>query len=730
MEGLTTCGLGSRLPRRIQTNLSKKFPSARRRLRPFLVFASGDTPELDKWDKMELKFGRLLGEDPKLTLAKIIARKDNPQVSYLDVEKSFRKGKGELEDIMINLPADSLVGEEFSSPRTQKTQDLSRHSKLNLVRPVMNKANKSKMLEEKPVFVDAQKEQLPVNVYKSTPTSNISLRKPSVFHDEGSEEDSSKFHITSNPYFKMRSSTQSSSELPVLKKPEVIQVSSKPFEESITCDSSVDIMSMSLEAMDNVDTLKKVESEDVIQQNSFERIANYYITTARENESKGTSDGLQPPMHKGVQQVDAKISSTSLHGNSINKNDVPVNASILEKPCRQEFSSRDVIHPAGSEPCSSNDKTYQYSVDVMKFQSAEEEGREQNDWRRAENLLKLGERVEVELISCSSKGFMASFGSLIGFLPYRNLSTKWKFLAFESWLKKKGLDPSLHRQNLSIMGNYVGQNENPAIDSNQNLKKDKEMSLSDMKFDELLEAYEEEKTKYLSSFVGQRLRVSVVHADKSSRRLMFSGRPKENEELVEKKRNLMERLNVGDIIKCCITKVTYFGIFVEVEGVPALVHQSEMSWDTTLDSSKYFKIGQVVEAKVHQLDFALERITLSLKEVTPDPLMESLESVIGGQTSLGENVESAQADIEWADVDSLIEELQRVGGVNNVTKGRFFVSPGLAPTFQVYMASMFDNQYKLLARYENKVQEILVQASLAKEQLKDAIMACTNRVQL
>ena len=36
------------------------------------VFASKDDPKLDKWDQMELKFGRLLGEDPKLTLAKVL----------------------------------------------------------------------------------------------------------------------------------------------------------------------------------------------------------------------------------------------------------------------------------------------------------------------------------------------------------------------------------------------------------------------------------------------------------------------------------------------------------------------------------------------------------------------------------------------------------------------------------------------------------------------------------
>lgn len=36
-----------------------------------LVFASKGGPELDEWDKMELKFGRMIGEDPKITMAKV-----------------------------------------------------------------------------------------------------------------------------------------------------------------------------------------------------------------------------------------------------------------------------------------------------------------------------------------------------------------------------------------------------------------------------------------------------------------------------------------------------------------------------------------------------------------------------------------------------------------------------------------------------------------------------------
>lgn len=40
--------------------------------------------------------------------------------------------------------------------------------------------------------------------------------------------------------------------------------------------------------------------------------------------------------------------------------------------------------------------------------------------------------------------------------------------------------------------------------------------------------------------------------------------------------------------------------------------------------------------------------------------------------------------MQWADVESLIEELQKIDGVVGVSKGRFFLSPGLTPTFQVW----------------------------------------------
>lgn len=95
---------------------------------------------------------------------------------------------------------------------------------------------------------------------------------------------------------------------------------------------------------------------------------------------------------------------------------------------------------------------------------------------------------------------------MIGFLPYRNLAARWKFLAFESWLRRKGLDPSLYRQNLGVIGRYEATSmidtSEPATNSEIGSSTDEAIT-SDMKLEDLLMLYDQEKLKFLSSFVGQ-----------------------------------------------------------------------------------------------------------------------------------------------------------------------------------------------------------------------------------
>jgi hypothetical protein len=95
---------------------------------------------------------------------------------------------------------------------------------------------------------------------------------------------------------------------------------------------------------------------------------------------------------------------------------------------------------------------------------------------------------------------------MIGFLPYRNLATKWKFLAFETWLRRKGGDPSLYKQSMSMEeGSEVnGRSIEPESSSVSEVAHQDQGTLqSRLKFEELLRTYDEEKSKFLSSFIGQ-----------------------------------------------------------------------------------------------------------------------------------------------------------------------------------------------------------------------------------
>ncbi|KAF5194000.1 30S ribosomal protein S1 [Thalictrum thalictroides] len=697
-------------------------------LRPksFVVSASKDEPKFDDLDLMELKFGRMLGEDPKLTLAKIAGRKANSDVSYLEIEKAFRKNKFQYDDEVVEefkkktpnsvnlvrpVPKKGVKFEEdYIADKPYEFQQRPPSTPLNLVRPVPKDGikfeeddNVNKPFEfQKNKARSSSIENLEDSPTKGSSIPNVILRKPSAAYPEDDIEVKKPLRLTIQPNLSLKmgkgESAENFSDITLLKKPEPARlVIDTSLDNTISGDSTGSTSALNTEA--SKDSYEPLNTSN----DSFPQVAKI--------EDKAIV-GLQP-----LEQNDLELDGTEA---STNQPEVELQG----KPSRLDQSAKGEFKPVEEEAdCASNGHAQIESfVSAPPLQECEEA-----DWSRAEYLCNTGGREEVELISCSTRGFVASFGSLIGFLPYRNLGARWKFLAFESWLRKKGLEPSMYRQSLGIVGGYESPDKNFPKDTNQAPEIVDGKLSPNMKLEDLLEIYNQEKIKFLSSFIGLRIKVNLVLADRNSRKLMFSGKPKEKEELVLKKRSLMAKLSIGDVVRCSIKKITYFGIFVEVEGVPALIHQSEVSWDATLDPSAFFKIGQIVEAKVHQVDFTLGRIFLSLKEITPDPLIEALESVVGDHNSLEGDLEAAQADIEWADVESLIKELEDIEGVQSVSKGRFFMSPGLAPTFQVYMASMFQNQYKLLARSGNKVQEVIVKATLDKEEMKAAILACTNR---
>jgi len=84
---------------------------------------------------------------------------------------------------------------------------------------------------------------------------------------------------------------------------------------------------------------------------------------------------------------------------------------------------------------------------------------------------------------------------------------------------------------------------------------------------------------------------------------------------------LAEDVKVGDKVKGKVVVIADYGAFVEVaEGVEGLVHVSEMSWSTHLRSAQDFvSVGDEIEAEILTLDREDRKMSLGIKQLTPDP---------------------------------------------------------------------------------------------------------------
>ena len=84
---------------------------------------------------------------------------------------------------------------------------------------------------------------------------------------------------------------------------------------------------------------------------------------------------------------------------------------------------------------------------------------------------------------------------------------------------------------------------------------------------------------------------------------------------------LGDEIKIGDKVKGKVVVIADYGAFIEVaEGVEGLIHVSEMSWSTHLRSAQDFvKVGDEVEAVVLTLDREDRKMSLGIKQMTPDP---------------------------------------------------------------------------------------------------------------
>ncbi len=139
----------------------------------------------------------------------------------------------------------------------------------------------------------------------------------------------------------------------------------------------------------------------------------------------------------------------------------------------------------------------------------------------------------------------------------------------------------------------------------------------------------------LEQYVGQTLDMKVISLSKRRHNIVLSRRAWLEAELVQKRAEVLNTLEVGQLTTGVVKNITAFGAFVDLGGVDGLLHKTDMAWKRIHHPSDVVSVGEEVEVQVIGISQENEKISLGLKQKTPDPWANIEEKYPVGSTVRG-----------------------------------------------------------------------------------------------
>ena len=124
----------------------------------------------------------------------------------------------------------------------------------------------------------------------------------------------------------------------------------------------------------------------------------------------------------------------------------------------------------------------------------------------------------------------------------------------------------------------------------------------------------------LAPFVGQTFDFRVLEVDLNKERLVLSRRSVLLKQQRKETHEVLGQLVVDETRSGVVTSLTDYGAFVDLGGVNGLVHLSELSWRRVRHPSDIVSVGDAVQVKVLDVKVKKRRVSLSMRQLTPDPL--------------------------------------------------------------------------------------------------------------
>jgi small subunit ribosomal protein S1 len=142
----------------------------------------------------------------------------------------------------------------------------------------------------------------------------------------------------------------------------------------------------------------------------------------------------------------------------------------------------------------------------------------------------------------------------------------------------------------------------------------------------------------LDAFLSQELDFKIIKFNKRRGNIVLSRRVLLEAERAELKSDTLNKLAEGQIVEGQVKNLTDYGAFIDLGGIDGLLHITDMSWGRINHPSELFQVGDKVKVKVLKFNSESERVSLGLKQITPDPWINAEEKYIPGTVVQGKVV--------------------------------------------------------------------------------------------
>ena len=162
-------------------------------------------------------------------------------------------------------------------------------------------------------------------------------------------------------------------------------------------------------------------------------------------------------------------------------------------------------------------------------------------------------------------------------------------------------------------------------------------------------------------FVGKTMEFKVVKINQDYKNVVVSHKALIEAELEQQKKEIISRLEKGQVLEVTVKNITSYGVFIDLGGVDGLIHITDLSWGRVSDPKEVVELDQKINVVILDFDNEKKRIALGLKQLTPHP-WEALDPDL----KVGDHVKGKV--VVMADYGAFIEIAPGVEGLIHVSE--------------------------------------------------------------